>query len=467
MEEGVSSDVIKNISNIHPVHANLYTPWQKPILFFLGNYNHKPNEWTAIWLASEVYPIIKKSHPKAQLWLAGAEVTQEVSDLSHIEGVSVLGYIEEDKLADIYSQSALVLAPLVAGAGVKGKLLEAISYMTPLLTNDIGNEGINIQHEKEGFVVNDKNQIAETVINILYKKYDLKKITQNAQKDILSRFSYAAAQKTLESSLYPCVDICIVTYNRLELLRSCISSIMHHTRHPNFKIKIYSNACIDGTKSYLEELEKTHEQISVIYSDTNDVFVKPNNDLMATSTNDVLLLNNDTEVTPGWLMALQTIAYRDKEIGIAGPALTYVDGSVQELGSEIYADGTGMNYFNRYNLNDIELKKPHAVPYISGCAMYIKRIMLEEIGLFDTSFHPCYFEDSDLCYRAWNRNYKVLVVPEVVVTHHGGATAGVDTDNGYKSYQLKNAQIFLHKHKSKLHEVKSLCKAHNKTMSLV
>jgi len=467
MEEGVSSDVIKNISNIHPVHANLYTPWQKPILFFLGNYNHNPNEWTAIWLASEVYPIIKKSHPKAQLWLAGAEATQEVSDLSHIEGVSVLGYIEEDKLADIYSQSALVLAPLVAGAGVKGKLLEAISYMTPLLTNDIGNEGINIQHEKEGFIVNDKTQIAETVVNILNNKYDLEQIAQNAQKNVLSRFTYAAAQKTIESSLYPCVDICIVTHNRLELLRSCISSIMHHTRHPNFRIKVYSNACIDGTTSYLEELEKTQEQVSVIYSDTNDVFVKPNNDLMATSTNDVLLLNNDTEVTPGWLMGLQTIAYREKEIGIVGPALTYVDGSVQEIGSEIYSDGTGMNYFNRYSLKDIEFKEPHAVPYVSGCAMYIKRTMLDEIGPFDTSFHPCYFEDSDLCYRAWNRNYKVVVVPEVIVTHYGGATAGVDTDQGYKSYQLKNAQIFLEKHKYRLHEVKSLCKVYNKTISLV
>ena len=467
IEEGISSDTIKIISNIHSTHTHQYTPWNEPILFFLGNYNHKPNEWTAIWLASDVFPIIKKSHPKAQLWLGGAEVTQKVSDLHNIEGVTVLGYIEEDKLEDMYIQSALVLAPLVAGAGVKGKLLEAISYMTPLLTNNIGNEGINLQHGKEGFVVNDKDQIAETVTNILNNKYDLEQITQNAQKNIMSRFTYAAAQKTLESSLYPCVDICIVTHNRLELLRSCISSIMHHTRYPNYRIKVYSNACIDGTTSYLKDLEKTHDQVSVIYSDTNDVFVKPNNDLIATSSNDVLLLNNDTEVSPGWLMGLQTVAYRDKEIGIVGPALTYVDGSVQEIGSEIYPDGSGMNYWNRFRLEDLETRTPHAVPYISGCAMFVKRVMLDEIGSFDSSFHPCYFEDSDLCYRAWNRNYKVVVVPEIIVTHHGGATAGIATDQGYKSYQLKNAQLFLDKHKSKLHEVKSLCKTHNKTISLV
>jgi len=60
----------------------------------------------------------------------------------------------------------------------------------------------------------------------------------------------------------------------------------------------------------------------------------------------------------------------------------------------------------------------------------------------------------------------VVVVPEITVTHHGGSTAGVDTEQGYKSFQIKNAQTFLKKHKSQLKVVKSQCKAINKTLSL-
>lgn len=465
-KEGISVDVIKIVSNIHSIHINQYISRNKSVLFFLGNYNHEPNIWTANWIASEIFPIIRKSIPHAQLWIAGAAVTPAILDLQEYDGVSVLGYLKEDELAQIYCDTSLVLAPLVAGAGVKGKLLEAISYRTPLLTNNIGNEGINIQHGKEGFIANDKNIIAATVISVLNNEFDLEEITQNAQNQILGRFTYEIAQTSIELSLYPPVDICIVTYNRIELLRSCISSIMQHTDHPNYRIRVYSNACTDGTRSYLEELEKNYSNILAIYSETNDVFVKPNNKLMGSSNHDVVLLNNDTEVTPGWLMGLQTIAHREKDIGIVGPMLTYADGTVQELGSEVFPDGTGMNYFNNYRLNDIDVRQPHAVPYVSGCAMFIKRSTLEKLGLFDASFDPCYFEDSDLCYRAWEGKLKVVVVPEITVTHHGGSTAGVDTEQGYKSFQIKNAQSFLKKHKSQLKVVKSQCKAINKTLSL-
>jgi GT2 family glycosyltransferase len=466
-EEGVLPERIKIVSNIHSIQVQEFKIRQEPILFFLGNYKHEPNVWTAQWLASEVFPIIRKSVPNAQLWLAGAEIMPSIADLELIDGVSIIGYIPEEELAGYYSKTTLVLAPLLAGAGVKGKLLEAISNMTPLLTNDIGNEGLNIGHGRDGFVVNELSQIAKTAVDVLNNEYNLSEITKNAQANVLSRFTYASAKMSIESSLYPFVDICIVTHNRLELLRTCLSSILQHTLYPNYTIKVYSNACSDGSKSYLEDIEKKYHHISVVYSKTNEVFVGPNNLMMESSSEDVLLLNNDTEVTPGWLMGLHTISYREEDIGIVGPALTYVDGTVQEIGSEIYPDGTGVNYCNKYSWGEIATKTPHTVPYVSGCAMFIKRAMLNSIGSFDPIYHPCYFEDSDLCYRAWQNNWKVVVVPEVIVTHHGGATAGVSLDSGYKSHQVKNAKAFLDSHKSQLTEVKSKCKSLNKTIALL
>jgi len=464
---GIPSNKIRIVSNIHEVYTSEYTPTDRPILFFLGNYNHKPNEWTAQWLASDIFPHIKEKFNDAELWIGGTNAPSAIKDLGQIDGVSVIGYIPEEDLASIYEQALLVYAPLLAGAGVKGKLLEAISHMTPILTNDIGNEGLSISHEREGFIINTKEEILEITANILKEEYDLELITANAQKNILSKFSYLNAQKALGESLYPNIDICIVTHNRMDLLRSCISSIIEHTMYPNYRIHVYSNACTDGTIDYLKSMKKNYDHISTIYSKTNDVFVLPNNQLMKTSSYDVLLLNNDTEVSPGWLIGLHTMAYRSIDVGIVGPALYYPDGRIQELGAEIYNDGSGQNYYNGLESNDVENPFPHAVPYISGCAMYIKRELLDDIGLFDKAYAPCYFEDSDLCYRAWNNNWKVIVVPDITITHHGGATAGTSIDEGYKSFQQINAHKFLDTHSINLSKVKSQCKKANSTLSLV
>jgi len=99
--------------------------------------------------------------------------------------------------------------------------------------------------------------------------------------------------------------------------------------------------------------------------------------------------------------------------------------------------------------------------------MYIKRQVLDEIGLFDLRFDPCYFEDSDLCYRAWSHNWKVVVAPEVAITHHGGATAGVSTGEGYKRYQKENASKFLEIHQSNLAQVKKQCTIINQSLTLI
>ena len=98
--------------------------------------------------------------------------------------------------------------------------------------------------------------------------------------------------------------------------------------------------------------------------------------------------------------------------------------------------------------------------------MYIKRDLIDDIGLFDEAFHPCYFEDSDLCYRAWGSGRSVIVVPRISIIHHGGSTAGTSLDSGFKSYQKKNAELFISKHGKILDHVKQSVKEHNKNLDL-
>jgi len=329
------------------------------------------------------------------------------------------------------------------------------------MTNDIGNEGVNLENNKSGFI-QDIEKMPDKIIDILNNGYDLEAISLNAQKKLLGIVGKDLAKMQMRKSLYPEVSICIVTWNRYELLKRCIESIETNTIYQDYNIIVHSNGCTDGTREYLSAAAKINPRIIPILSNTNDVFVIPNNNMMQMfAGNDVILLNNDTMVTRGWLKGLRNAAYSDPDIGIAGSKLLYPDGILQEFGSELYENGTGKNIGKGGNANDPEYQVLKKVGYVSGCSMYIKRSTIEQIGTFDEQFHPCYCEDSDYAYTAWENGIQTVVTPESIVYHDEGGTSGTDENAGFKAYQKENFKKFLNKHGSDLSNINMRIKALN------
>jgi len=169
--------------------------------------------------------------------------------------------------------------------------------------------------------------------------------------------------------------------------------------------------------------------------------------------NDSVLVNNDVYVTEGWLTALYTTAYSSDSIGIVGSKILYPDNTLQEFGSELYEDGTGRNIGKWDDPDKPEYKKLKRVGYVSGCSLYIKKTTIDKIGVFDNIFHPCYCEDSDLCYTAWENDIQVVVTPDSIIYHDEGGTSGTDEDSGFKAYQKVNFEKFLAKHSHNLNEI--------------
>jgi GT2 family glycosyltransferase len=241
-----------------------------------------------------------------------------------------------------------------------------------------------------------------------------------------------------------------VTWNKKDLVQRCIESILENTHYPNYKILVHSNGCEDGTQEYLEKLAKENPKVVPILSPTNEVFVKPNNDMMQMfAGNDAVLVNNDVTVKEHWLTALHRAAYSSEKIGIAGAKTLYPDGRLQEFGSELYEGGTGMNIGKFDDPGKPEYSEMKKVGYVSGCMMYIKQSTMQKIGHFDEQFHPCYCEDSDYCYTAWENDIETVVTPECEVIHDEGGTSGTDTSSGFKSYQVVNMKKFIDKHRGK------------------
>lgn len=444
---------VRVVSNIHDIDLHKFkgVVGKSKVILFFGGYQHYPNILAVKILVDEIFPLIKEKIPDATIWLAGSKAPEEVKVLGRREGVRLIGFVEEENVEKLYGDAYMTIVPLRSGAGIKGKICQAIKYGLPIITNAIGNEGINLISEEEGFISESSEGMAKYAIEILQGKHNLDQITKAAKRKLLPLVEPDAVRKAMVQSIRPQISICIVTWNRLDLLKKCIESVLEGTMYPDYRILVHSNACSDGTRDYLEKLSKKDERIVPILSETNEVFVEPNNAMMKMfEGNDCVLLNNDTEVTTGWLTALHNAAYSSKKVGIAGSKILYPDGSLQEFGSELYADGTGRNIGKHDDPSKSEYQGMKKVGYVSGCAMFIKWSTILKIGVFDEAFHPCYCEDSDFCYTGWEQGIETVVTSDSIIYHHEGATSGRDTSSGFKAYQEVNMKKFLEKHGDQL-----------------
>jgi len=447
---------IRIVSIIEDLKKETFRDPKTKNILFLGGYRHYPNINAAQILANDIIPKILKKVPDAKLLLAGSGAPDEIISLGDLPYVEYLGFINDEDIPALYERSAVTVVPLISGAGVKGKICESISYRVPVITNKIGNEGINLENRKEGFITEKPNQMAKYAIDILQGKIELAELTTKAQEKLLGLVGPEINKINMLHSIHRPISICVVTYNKVDLLKKCIDSIIENTSYPEYEILVHSNGCTDGTKEYLEEVANTDSRIVPILSDDNDVFVLPNNWMMErTPINDVVLLNNDVEVTPNWLTALYQAAYSSPEIGIAGSKILFPDGKLQEFGGELYSDGTGRNIGKWEDPNQEQYNVLKRASFVSGCSFFIKRTTIEKVGTFDKRFHPCYCEDADFCYSAWQNGLQTVVTPDSIIYHFEGATSGTDTSSGFKRFQDINMKKFFKKHGEKIDEVNS------------
>lgn len=140
---------------------------------------------------------------------------------------------------------------------------------------------------------------------------------------------------------------------------------------------------------------------------------------------DVVLLNNDVLAHDGWLELLQHAAHASPEVGIVGPKLLYPDGRIQSAGSHRNL-GAPEWFDHRYRFKPAD-HGPANVPApalaMTGACMYLKRDLLDAVGLLDEGY-PMAYEDIDLCLRAWHAGFGVWYEPAAVLTHRESITRG-------------------------------------------
>jgi GT2 family glycosyltransferase len=440
---------IKILSNIHD---------KKKItlgkdIFFIGNYDHGPNVDAALQSISiyknfQATSTYKKLQYKPKLYIAGPNYDINIQVAAQHPNITLLGHVES--LSDLYSKCCLLLAPLSWGAGIKGKICDSGMCGVPVLTSDIGNEGINFKHQENALIANTDKEFVEsleyffslsekqkTKLGLATQNHLYKIVPVSAAKNILKH--------TLESKH---IVISIVAYSQTEKLAKCLDSILSKTKYNNYSIVISDNSPNNQIKNYIQNyLAKYKNKIRYIKNKNNLYFIEANNNIINDqlyNTSDIVLLNDDIEiVSEYWLNYLYSSAYSADYIAAVGGKTIYPNGLLCEAGAELYNDGSGKNIGRGQNPNESMYNRPRYVGYCSGCLLYMKRDAIKKIGALDTSLEKMYYEDSEWQYRAHINGLKTLYDPRCEAIHNEGSSSGTDIDRGAKKYQEINRIKFL------------------------
>ncbi|HIP27284.1 MAG TPA: glycosyltransferase [Flavobacteriaceae bacterium] len=166
---------------------------QRNNFYFIGNFIHKPNYDAVLYLKKEIWPLLSKELPKAELHIYGAYASQKVLQLNQPkERFYIKGKLDNIKKLKNYK---ICLAPLRFGAGIKGKLTEAMQYGTPSITTDIGAEGMHANLKWNGIIENTVTKIVSSAKE-LYTNSNTWKKAQNNGFTIINKLYNKEIYKT-------------------------------------------------------------------------------------------------------------------------------------------------------------------------------------------------------------------------------------------------------------------------------
>ncbi len=237
----------------------------------------------------------------------------------------------------------------------------------------------------------------------------------------------------------PEVSVVIPAHNHFAVTYSCLCALLLAWNEASFEVILVDDGSTDATARIGEVVRG----ITIIRNEAPQRFIRACNAGAAQARGrHIVLLNNDTEPTTGWLDALLDAMRRFPRAGAVGAKLLFPDGRLQDGGGIIWGNGNPWNY--GYNQNPWEPRHCYArqVDYLSGAALMTTRAIWEEVGGLSAYLEPMYFEDTDFSFKIREAGYTTWFVPSAIVFHHEGKTSGTDTAQGFKRFQEVNRPKF-------------------------
>lgn len=218
----------------------------------------------------------------------------------------------------------------------------------------------------------------------------------------------------------PEVSIIIPVYGGLADLQTCLRSIIEAgTSAPTVEVILVDDNPNDPVLPFIDE----SPGLVPLANASNLGFLHSCNRGAAAARGKMLcFLNSDTIVAGGWLSALTRALSEESRVGLVGPMLLDNDGTIQEAGWRMLADGSGIP------IGRGDSPKAHAgrkfVDCVTGACFMVTAKLWHDLEGFDSRYAPAYYEEFDLAFRALERNFLTLCEPEARVVHLGARSYG-------------------------------------------
>lgn len=200
-------EVVKsNFKNSNPV----VIPWIQEIdvqnvnkwsdregIVFLGGFRHTPNVDAVKWLHNKIRPSIWEKHKNIKFYMLGSNMPDEIKKLNS-DMFQCIGFVDEQELKFYLNKSRIFVAPLRYGAGFKGKIAMALGHGIPVVTTNIGAEGIGLVHEKNAMISDDEQGFVDNINKVYFNEKLWNSISENGIKHVKQNFSVENAQNTIK-----------------------------------------------------------------------------------------------------------------------------------------------------------------------------------------------------------------------------------------------------------------------------
>jgi GT2 family glycosyltransferase len=250
--------------------------------------------------------------------------------------------------------------------------------------------------------------------------------------------------------------VCIINYNTCDLLRECLRSVSTQDAD---EIVVVDNASTDPS---VQMMKAEFPTIPLIALEKNIGFgAASNRGMNMCRSEQIVLLNADTQMKPGSLQSLRSYLEDHPEAALIGPRILNPDGTLQTscfhfptpLHIFLYVSGLyrwipRLPILKQRTLQTLASESASPVPWILGAAFAFRRETLQGIGGFDENFF-LYFEEVDLCYRLFSQGRQIHFVPEAEIIHVGGASTTQTRAWSYFQF-FASLAWFYRKHYSRL-----------------
>lgn len=378
----------------------------------------------AEWFDIDLVESIAQEYPHCCILLIGADTVDASSKLCKLKNVVFTGEVSYECIPYYLHSFDVCLLPFkvipLTLATNPVKVYEYISAGKPVVAVNLPEMS---QFEGLVYTAVNKDEFIAAVGKVLINNESIEviQLREDFAKSQTWRHRVTNLIEQVESVAFdPLVSVVVVTYNNIEFTKACLESIDEQSQYENIEVIVVDNASSDGTQQFLSEWVLIKNNRKIILNDENRGFAAANNQGLEIAAGEYLvLLNNDTYVTPGWIRTLVCHLKRNPNIGLIGPVTNNIG---NEAKIEIaYSD------MNEMITNSARYTRSHigqTIPLSTAaffCVM-IPRKVFEVIGNLDEDFGKGFFEDDDYCRRIEQIGLNISCAEDVFIHHHLSAS---------------------------------------------